>query len=218
MGGTLRCGAEVIRKTQKSARSQELNLGLRLHVPSSTAELQRPDLCVGKTCLFNEKRGNNLASPLFPRAWTALRNALVYAGRLVLGEWRRRPGEFAFQVGAEAVLETAGLPDPRQLADQLGLRLIFESVLGNRHLGAQLELEAGNGRTRRGTTALPLLRTDRRPPPRRPSLPHSLSPPCFLELPPPAALSARPQPTPLHPPRHPRPLPLRPSSLRLTIS
>ena len=49
--------AGVIRKTQKSARSQELILGLRLHVPSSTTELQRPDLCVGKLAFSMKSEG-----------------------------------------------------------------------------------------------------------------------------------------------------------------
>ena len=59
--------------------------------------------------------------PATQGAWRALWSAFVYAARLIQGEWRRCPGELELAVGTEAVLEAAGLPEPRALATELGM-------------------------------------------------------------------------------------------------
>ena len=95
--------------------------------------------------------------PASQGAWRALRSAFVYAARLIQDEWGRSPGTLEFVVGSEAVLEAAGLREPRALAAELGMGMVYQSVMGDWRWGLQLEREAKGNKTRQ-CSADPLIR------------------------------------------------------------
>jgi hypothetical protein len=81
-------------------------------------------------------------------AWAALESLLGYAARLIRKDWERKPGELAFaRTGAE-VAALAGLPMPRQLADDVGVLHVYAGLFQGRLSGRWMVVDDAGPRTR----------------------------------------------------------------------
>ena len=76
---------------------------------------------------------------------------------MTLNEWApKADGSFGYKQGADEVLGRAGFLDPRQLAGQLGMELVYKAHKMDRLWGQHIHLQQRSGVTRLASSSAPL--------------------------------------------------------------